>query len=365
MSTIRCPICLRMFEPDLRKLYQLNDQGDPIPLVVPPGIDEVEFEERTRNALVLCPSSPPGQPEAHYLQRDFTRYKQPIVIGLVGAKDTGKSTLLATMIQEIDTIGLHDYGLRARPLVDDKHQNFRRDYLDQLITNRRTLLGTPAAREGVQFVDGFLLIEGNDVPQPVVFFDVGGESFTNIKDDKLIQFIQTFTALLFVVDPDRATARPPNADWTFNAVSNRLTGPGKYLDKPTAIVLTKADKLRFEPTVARWLTEQGGILTRKCGEVCIDHDKMREESRDIFGFLYQREAAWAYLPFSTFLTCTLHAVSATGTSAPKPEQPGSATDPRRTYLRPLRSRRVLEPLVAILAMSGAITLPGADRVGRR
>src|ERR1019366_6683299 len=104
------------------------------------------------------------------------------------------------------------------------------------------------------------------------------------------------------------------------------------------------DKLRFEPIVGRWLTQPSGSGR-------IDPARVRAESRDIFAFLYERNAMWSLVPFDTFRRCTLHAVSATGSNAPESEQPGNTTGPPPAYTRPLRSRRVLEPLVAILAMA--------------
>jgi hypothetical protein len=276
-------------------------------------------------------------------------------------RNSGKSTLLARMIDEIDNENaLRDYGLRARPLIQGKHEQFRKDYLDGLMKNGHTLDQTRSAAQGVDFVNGILLIKGTDIKQPVIFFDVGGESFT-ISEDSLTRFIQAFTALIFVVDPDLLTGRPADADRTFKIVADRLRpdsgSEGQYLEKPAAIVLAKADKVRFEPAVARW-------LTRPTDSGRLDPAQLRAESRDIFAFLHQRIALWSLVPFDTFRRCTLHAVSATGSNAAKPEQPATGSAPPPAYIHPVRSRRVLEPLVAILAMAGVIDTPGADQVGR-
>jgi Double-GTPase 2 len=349
-----------MFKPDLDHPYERDPSGDEKPLVIPPTVDPVQRAELMRSALVLCPSKKYREAGAHFLPIDFVQYKQPIVIGLVGMPNSGKSTLLARMIDEIDTKNaLRDYGLRAKPLVQSKHEQFRKDYLDGLNKNGHTLKRTDLAVQGVDFVNGILLIKGEDTQQPVIFFDVGGESFT-LSEDSLTRFIQAFTALIFVVDPDLLTGREADADRTFRIVSDRLSPDSgsevQYLDKPAAIVLAKADKVRFEPAIARW-------FTRQTDPGRIDPALVHAESRDIFTFLYQRDALWSLVPFDTFRRCTLHAVSATGSNAAKPEQPATGSAPPPAYVHPLRSRRVLEPLVAILAMAGVIDTPGADQVG--
>lgn len=360
-AKIRCPLCLYQFEPDLQTLYERGAAGEERLLALPSGIDDFQRGELTRNALVLCPSKRFREPGAHFLPLGFVQYKAPIVIGLVGMRNTGKSTLLARMIHEVDSRNaLRDYKLAATPLVQTQHEQFRKEYVEALVANGRTLNQTRAAAEGVDFVNGLLLIKEGETPQPVIFFDVGGESYT-IAEDRLTRFIQAFNAIVFVVDPDLLTGDDADADRTFKIVADRLrsssTGGEQYLDKPAAIVLAKADKVRFEPAVARWLTRPD-----ERGQV--DPDRVRAESRDIFAFLNQRNASWALMPFDTFRRCTLHAASATGSNAAKPEQPANGSTVPATYSRPLRSQRVIEPLVAILAMAGAIKTPGADRVGR-
>jgi hypothetical protein len=115
---------------------------------------------------------------------------------------------------------------------------------------------------------------------------------------------------------------------------------------PAAIVLAKADTLRFEPVIARWLARQ-----EETGE--LSSREFHEESRDVYAYLQARKGGSWLSPYHRFSRCTLHVVSATGS-----EIVGT------TYSRGLRPRRVLQPLVAILAMAGVIGSPEADWVGR-
>jgi hypothetical protein len=79
---------------------------------------------------------------------------------------------------------------------------------------------------------------------------------------------------------------------------------------------------------------------------------MAAESRAAYAFLYQRGALAWLQPFHECRRCTLHFVSATG------------AEPRDgVYPRGVRPRRVLEPLVALLAMTGILAGPESGKVG--
>jgi hypothetical protein len=265
--------------------------------------------------------------------------------------------MLAVMVNEIDRGGLNRFRFTARPLVRERHEEFRRTKLSDLILQGKRLEATAAAAEIVQFADAFLLVSETGV-QPVVFFDVGGESLVDV--GPATRFIQAVNALIFVVDPDRALGRikgsigadgRPVGDDAFKAVLDTLIpqdgAPAQYLDIPAAIVLAKADTLRFEPPVARWLAEQNGSAGT------IDAGKIRAESRDVYAFLYQINADPWLEPFNRFRRCTLHVMSATGSSPVD-----------QSYPRGLRPRRVLEPLIAIFSMTRVISGAEADQVGR-
>lgn len=355
-AEIRCYICLNIIDTDQITYYQRDDQGQETKLDLSTITDRVQLGEVMRTAVVHCPSG-------HVLPADCVRYEPPVVVGLVGSRSTGKSTLLATMINEIDKNGLRDYGFRATPLTQDRHEEYRKGHVDPLHRHRQPLANTAPASEAIDFADGVLLIRDRDLRQPVIFFDVGGETFENAADRSeadTTRFIQAFSALLFVVDANRLAAPGGYEDQAFRIVQDRINPKSgeaeEYLDKPAAIVLAKADVLRFEPPVARWLGRED--RARK-----LNPARIREESRDIFAFLYQRNAEWSLTPFDVFKKCTLHVVSATGSNAVKVPS-GNSQAGGGEYIRDLRPRRVLEPLLSILAMTGVIGTSEAAQVGR-
>ena len=114
---------------------------------------------------------------------------------------------------------------------------------------------------------------------------------------------------------------------------------------PVALVVNKADRLRLRPPVDEWL--------RARPNGTIDAARWRAESRDAYALLY-RHGAHAWLrPFHESEQCTIHFASATGSEAHGD-----------TFARPVRPKRVLEPLLALLAMAGALPGPEAAKVGR-
>lgn len=357
--TVRCYHCLHTFAWDAQTIYRRElDTGSWERISLADITDPVERDEAQRNAYVRCPNPATGSEAEHYLPLGYARYLPPLVIGLVGASHVGKTTLLATMVDEIGRGRLTPYGFTTRPLVDSVHADFQKDNFNVLLGEGAAVAATPPASEGVELADAFLLTKGSS-QLPVAFFDVGGESLA--EDDPAIRFIQAVSALIFVVDPDRALGRIDGSrdqrglpssvgDRAFNTVLSRLSPSGsstvQYFDKPAAIVLAKADTLRFEPVLGRWLRQEdvaAGVF---------DPGSIRAESRDLYAFLYQNDATPWLAPFKSFTRCTLHAVSATG---------GNPVD--KSYRRGLRPRRVLEPLVAILAMKGMIERPGTGQVG--
>ena len=71
-------------------------------------------------------------------------------------------------------------------------------------------------------------------------------------------------------------------DRTFGAVIDRLPRAGRLIDRPTALVVSKADQIRYEPPVDRWL----GRPVR----APLDLPAVAEESRDVFAFLHRHGA---------------------------------------------------------------------------
>ena len=112
-------------------------------------------------------------------------------------------------------------------------------------------------------------------------------------------------------------------------------------------MLNKGDLVRFEDPVTRWLRSGDGTL---------DAEEFLSESRDVYAFLHKKGAAAWTLPYEVCRKATLHVVSPTGGVGQSEGEGG-------IYPRGVTPRRVLRPLIAMLAMTGVLTGPEAEKVG--
>lgn len=341
--SVCCPICLDTYPWSTDGPFYEYDQDDG-------GFTEVDLtfvtgqkrDSMLGTAYVRCPN-PSRDMDDHFLPALYATFNKPLVIGLVGATETGKTHLLATMIGAIEGGGLQPYGLNAKPLDFVQHMAFRRNQVERLLVGRELLGGT--VENTVTYADALLVTSATGA-WPVTFFDVAGGDLVQI--GKPSRFVAGATALLFVVDPDRAVAaeqeRTELTDQAFANVLGQLGAGSQYLDAPAAVVIGKADRYRFHAPVDTWLHLPGSRT--------LDAERMHAESRDAYAFLYEHNAHAWLRPFHECRRCTLHFATATG---------GNAVDGK--YPRGVRPRRVLEPLIALLAMSGVISGPEAAKVG--
>jgi hypothetical protein len=114
-----------------------------------------------------------------------------------------------------------------------------------------------------------------------------------------------------------------------------------------AIVLNKADKVRFDEPIARWLG---------AGEGTLEPVDFLRESADVYAYLDERGALALTEPYQACQKATLHVASPTGGA-----QEGE--DKTSKYPRGVTPLRVLRPLIAMLAMTGVLTGAQAEQIG--
>ena len=343
-SRIICPVCLSRLKWDELPLYRWDaDQGRYLELDRPAQATPEQLARAERGASVRCPDPAGAMDGDHYLPADYGRHGPPAVLAFIGTSSSGKSHLLTAMIGGIERGDLARYGISSRPIDHALHKTFLDERVRPLLNDSKVL---PPTKEGVvNFVDAFVVAGLNGPERTVVLFDVAGGDLNSVHDAK--RFLEVADGLVFVVDPAQFDVAGLG-DETFNTVMGLLESSGRLpRSVSAAIVLNKADLVRFDDPVTRWLRHNG---------TDIDAAEILNESADVFAFLHNRGAqAWT-LPYSKCEKATLHVASATGGAGPS-EGPGGV------YPRGVTPKRVLVPFVALLAMTGVLTSQQAQRVG--
>ncbi|MFJ8634404.1 hypothetical protein [Streptomyces sp. NPDC093568] len=350
VGEVLCPYCLETIRLDLTKLFVTDSRMQYKPLDLKGINNPARRTDVMRGAVQKCTADP--EFAAHYIPVPYLTYGRPLTVAMVGQSSTGKSHLLTQMIAAITDGGLEPFGLKWQSVNPEQHARFVRDRV-QPLRNGEVLDHTPGLGmdDFARFVESLLITDPRGQVRPVAFFDLGGEDL--VRTDAALRFLLGVDALVFVVDPALALPLPQldharerwgvevnrDGDLAFGTVLDRLPKNGGYVDVPSAMVLGKADLLRFQPPVDRWLTRPPATS--------VDPALVREESRDLYGLL-RRHAGQAWLrPFDALRRCTLHIASATGGQEDQGRYPAGAGP-----------RRVLEPLLSLFAMHGLIQLPG-------
>lgn len=347
---VLCPYCLENIQLDLAKLFVADSRMQYQPLDLTGIKNPVRRHDIMRGAVQKCTAD--GDFPEHFIPVPYLTYGRPLTVAMVGQSSTGKSHLLTQMIAAVTDGGLEPFGLKWQSVNPEQHARFVRERVQPLrsgkVLDHTAALGMD---DFARFVESLLITDARGQVRPVAFFDLGGEDL--VRTDAALRFLLGVDALIFVVDPALALPLPQldhvrerwgvevnrDGDLAFGTVLDRLPKNGPYLDVPAAMVLGKADLLRFQPPVDRWLGRPPATS--------LDPVLTHEESRDTYALL-RRHAGQAWLrPFDAIRRCTLHIASATGGQEAHGRYPAGAGP-----------RRVLEPLLALLAMHGLIDVPG-------
>ncbi|MFI6099867.1 hypothetical protein ACIA8G_30285 [Lentzea sp. NPDC051213] len=348
---VQCPICLQFFTWREDELYRwtVDSNGARWTKADLSGFNNpVTRKDRRARCYVKCPN-PSKENSEHYLPVSHRDHGDPIVIGLVGRHMSGKTHLLTAMIHEALRGDLRHHGLTFEPADELKHAAFQRE-IEQLMRGNQ-LFATKELKE--DFTTYLLVRTAEGTARPIVFFDVAGEDFVQSGPHSLGgQFVLGASALMFVDDPQSALpallgARELDSNPAFAGALQRMARRDDLKDLPVAVVLTKADELRYQHPVDHW-------IRRDDLRDPVDAAAFRAESRDVYAFLDRYEARPMLDVFERFHRSTLHVVSATGAEA----------DGNSLFPRGVRPARVLRPLLALLAMCGLIEHPQAAEVGR-
>jgi hypothetical protein len=344
-NQVICPICLTPIDNwDSLPRYRWDPQQEVFgELNIPAGVTGPLKIDMELGSSRRCPDTFSVMPDnEHYLPADYANFGTPVILGFVGLTGSGKTHLLTAMVGAMQA-GLRHYGITSRALDPALHKRFEEERLRPLLNKNEVLPGTP---EGlVTFADAFLMQNGKEKPRPVVLFDVAGGDLADL--EKRRKFFGIADGLFFIVDPSQIEA-DGIGDATFNNVLYLLKLYGRLENQVSAaIILNKADLVRFDDPVTRWLRMDG---------VALDADEFLLESRDVYAYLYTRNAESWTAPYKECAKATLHVASPTGGV-------GESEGAGAVFPRGVAPRRVLRPMVAMLAMTGVLAGPEAEKVG--
>jgi hypothetical protein len=340
--TVRCPICLSMVTLDPELLWVLPADGtDHQRLTIPPGATDDQRRRLLRRAKVLCPNRIDEYPEHHLPYRYVDQRSEPVVVALVGTPGSGKTHLLASMVGMFQQQGLERFGLSVSPLDVDEYELFTNTLVQPLLSGGQVLSRTN--QDVWKFALGLMVDDTAAPDEPgraVAFFDVSGERMTSAGHVAKQAFFERVDGFIFVISAD--DLENGRTDITFSTVLDLV---GDKHDKAAVLVLGKSDHYRFEPVVDRWLREEDPWLSPSL---------ILRETRDLYAFIDLHDKGNGYLrPWSEVGRAAIHAVSATG----------SARLDETRYARPVRPRRVLQPFLTLMAMTGVKGGDGAQEIG--
>lgn len=359
---VRCPLCLNMldwtaapmfvYESDTYRRLRQRDRDERM------WAATLQRAHRGCSGRLWGPSprdTSATTPQMHYLPEAFAGPDTfQLVVAMVGDTGSGKTVLLAAMVNELLKIPVQrSLGIRIRPLDIDRHRRFMDEKVAPLIDRGEQLEQTRRTTY-VEFADGFL-IEKNGRPgevtsrrHAVAFFDVAGEQLALGERDAA--FIQAVDALIFVIDPASISGLGSPGrrvgDRAFQMVINLLGSDSRRREYeiPAAVVMTKADRYRMrEDVVDKWLHYHRDDE--------LDLSTRHEESRDVYKLLVTRGGRQWTLPVDEFARHSMHIVSATGCDL---------DEQTRRFKDVVRPRRVLKPLVSLFEMAGIVEMGDVD-----
>jgi hypothetical protein len=361
-KTVICPTCFEEF-PVNKMLFGSFAGGNTQParytaldraLGHPLNIPVTKRGEKL--ARKLCPNK-------HILP--FTAGTQKsLIIGMIGAKFSGKSHYIAALVERLRTQVAGDFQGDLTPATTETINRYDTEFHQRLFEDRLELAMTPEKSPPLIYdlqLSGALW--GEDRPRSVTLalYDTAGENFDNEDTVRqMVQYLRHAAGIIFLIDPlqspevrDRLPSTIPLPDFERMAEpavvihrvlteleQSRIVAQAGPLSTPVAVVLTKCDVLRDTGLIASnrlWSTDErhiGFFDTRA-------HD-------DMTGMMGEYVRHWSPAAYNTVYARFSHhaffGVSATGCASDKQTH-------RYKFIAPWR---VEDPLLWLLAELGVI-----------
>jgi hypothetical protein len=363
-ETIICPYCFEEF-PVEQMLFDSYSGGEAMPgrygplermlgrPLTPPKNKRGQWLTRK-----LCPKDP------NHILPVTAGSQTSLVIGIIGAKFSGKSHYIASLIERLENQVGADLQTALLPVTDETRERYRREFYNPLFGKGLVLpltVGTPPPLIYDLTLDGKLWGEKRNRAITLALYDTAGENLQDATTARqMVQYLRVASGLIFLVDPLQVpsvrealppSVQPPPLDQ--DAAPNQIMANvlqllenGAVLNSnaplsiPVAVALTKCDVLR----------DAGLIDTNRLWNMDKRHIGYFdvEAHEDMSGMMGEYVQRWSMAAHSTvqrrFSRHAFFGLSATG----------CAPDPHTGRYKFISPWRVEDPLLWLLAELGVI-----------
>jgi hypothetical protein len=305
----------------------------------------------------LCPHN------KHHLP--FTAgMQESLVIGVIGAKYSGKSHYIASLVDQLSGQVGADFQASLMPVTDETADRYRREFYEPLFAQGLELPATIPNPPPLIYdfnLSGKLWGEKNNRTVTLALYDTAGEDLENSERVRqMVRYLGVASGIIFLVDPLQAhgvreslpsSSRIPPREWMAEPAmiisrvlqelekGKVLTQAGP-LETPVAVVLSKCDILR-----EAGLLDSNRLWNSDKRHVGYFNREIHDDMAGMMGECVQRWSLNAYSIVSTrFTHHAFFGVSATGCASDR-------TTHRYRYISPWR---VTDPLLWLLAELGVI-----------
>jgi hypothetical protein len=333
-TDIICPTCFSPLDWVGVPLWRWDDsRHEYVQIEIAETANREERARMTRGAVVGCSDPEQVYGDMHFIPYEYGLHGKPIMLAFIGDTGSGKSSLLAALMSEIDGGGLDPFNVSIRAMDLALHRRSLNLY-DEMHRWRRVL--PPAWRTGATFADAFVVTSPRGA-RSVVFLDVTEVSRELVNN---MAHLTESDGFIFVADSTRLWSELSDSSFS-GRVLNLLQMSDILPRANVSVALTMGDMLPPEHPFTRWLAMPIAGL---------DAQMISQERDEILAFLESVGASgWWNKLRRECCKLTLHVVSAYG----------SIGDP----LKASGPQRMLEPFVAMLAMTGVLSGEDARRIG--
>lgn len=365
-KTIICPICLGEFpieemlfgsyegDPPVRGLYTWWDRLRGRPPRQPTGSCGQRLHRK------LCPCSPRAPHDLPF----SAGLQESLLVGLIGAKSSGKSHYIASLVDRFQNHVAADFSAAMIPCTDDTPKRYQREFHAPLFDKRAALPMTIGQSPPLVYdltFDGSLWHDSLARSVTLALYDTAGEAFGDAAEvRRVVRYLRAAAGIIVLIDPlqipevRQALARSvPLPERSPNGEPNQILGNilgvlenGKVLESteslsiPVAVALAKCDVLRDAG-----LIESNRLWNLDRRHVAAFDRQLHDDTSGMMGEWVHR---WSRAAYSTlaqrFSRVAFFGVSATGCSLDQRSN-------RYPFVSPWR---VEDPLLWLLAELGVV-----------